>query len=373
MTVGTIGHVGHGKTVLTAAMTKLLHDRHSELNVFVPVDALEPDGHGVAAVEYQTENRYYEHLDSPGRFFVRNMIAFLDLDIAILVVAASDGVVSETVEHMGLARQVGVPSLVVALTKADGQSAERLDAAEREVRAALTEQGFPGDEAQVIRVSGLMALQSDPEWTRSVENLLDALDNVPELPRELDQPFLMAVEDVIPVADRGAMVTGWVERGRVEVGAEIEVVGFRDEPLTTTVAAIEAYRTTIDSLQAGDVAGLWLATHDVTHGQILAAPGSVTASTEFEGLVYILTEEEGGRPIPVFSDQPMQFYVRTAGVAGVVTLPDGTDKVVPGTSATIRVTLTLPLPLEEGLRFAVRDDDCTVGVGRVGVLHASDR
>ena len=378
--IGTIGHVDHGKTTLTAAITKVLHDKHPDLNPFTPFDEIDkaPEEKqrgitiNIAHVEYQTDKRHYAHVDAPGHAdYIKNMITgAAQMDGAILVVAATDGPMAQTHEHILLARQVGVPYLLVALNKSDAVDDEEiLELVELEVREALTKQGFPGDDAPVIRVSALKALEGDPEWTKSVEELMDAVDeNVPEPARDVDQPFLMPIEDVNTITGRGTVVTGRVERGRLNVNEEVEIVGIREKAIKTTCTSMESFHKTTDFVQAGDNVGLLLRgtkREEVERGQVVVKPGSITPHTEFEGQVYILTKDEGGRHNPFYSNYRPQFYFRTTDVTGVITLPEGTEMVMPGDNTEIHVDLIQPIAMEEGLLFAIREGGRTVGSGRV--------
>ncbi|MCL2090955.1 MAG: elongation factor Tu [Micrococcales bacterium] len=378
--IGTIGHVDHGKTTLTAAITKVLHDKHPELNPFTPFDEIdkapEEKARGItiniAHVEYQTDKRHYAHVDAPGHAdYIKNMITgAAQMDGAILVVAATDGPMAQTHEHILLARQVGVPYLLVALNKSDAVDDEEiLELVELEVREALTKQGFPGDDAPVVRVSALKALEGDPEWTKSVEELMEAVDeNVPEPARDVDQPFLMPIEDVNTITGRGTVVTGRVERGRLNVNEEVEIVGIREKATKTTCTSMESFHKTTDFVQAGDNVGLLLRgtkREEVERGQVVVKPGSITPHTQFEGQVYILTKDEGGRHNPFYTNYRPQFYFRTTDVTGVITLPEGTEMVMPGDNTEIHVDLIQPIAMEEGLLFAIREGGRTVGSGRV--------
>jgi len=378
--IGTIGHVDHGKTTLTAAITKVLHARYPDLNPFTPFDAIdkapEEKARGItiniAHVEYQTEKRHYAHVDAPGHAdYIKNMITgAAQMDGAILVVAATDGPMAQTHEHILLARQVGVPYLLVALNKADAVDDEEiLELVELEVREALTKQGFPGDDVPVVRVSALKALDGDPEWTKTVEELLEAVDeSVPEPARDVDQPFLMPIEDVNTITGRGTVVTGRVERGTLKVNEEVEIVGIREKATKTTCTSMESFHKTADFVQAGDNVGLLLRgvkREEVERGQVVVKPGSITPHTEFEGQVYILTKDEGGRHNPFYSNYRPQFYFRTTDVTGVITLPEGTEMVMPGDNTEIHVDLIQPIAMEEGLLFAIREGGRTVGSGRV--------
>ncbi|GLY63552.1 elongation factor Tu [Amycolatopsis taiwanensis] len=378
--IGTIGHVDHGKTTLTAAITKVLHDKYPELNesrAFDQIDnAPEEKQRGITInishVEYQTEKRHYAHVDAPGHAdYIKNMITgAAQMDGAILVVAATDGPMPQTREHVLLARQVGVPYIVVALNKADMVDDEEiLELVELEVRELLSSQEFPGDDAPVVKVSGLKALEGDEKWAQSVLELMEAVDeNVPDPVRDLDKPFLMPIEDVFTITGRGTVVTGRVERGQINVNEEVEIVGIRDKSTKTTVTGVEMFRKLLDSGQAGDNVGLLLRgikREDVERGQVVVKPGTTTPHTEFEGSVYILSKDEGGRHTPFFNNYRPQFYFRTTDVTGVVTLPEGTEMVMPGDNTNIKVQLIQPVAMDEGLRFAIREGGRTVGAGQV--------
>jgi elongation factor Tu len=378
--IGTIGHIDHGKTTLTAAITKVLHDKYPDLNeasAFDQIDkAPEEKARGItisiAHVEYQTENRHYAHVDCPGHAdYIKNMITgAAQMDGAILVVAATDGPMPQTKEHVLLARQVGVPYIVVALNKADMVDDEEiLELVELEVRELLSEYEFPGDEVPVVRVSALKALEGDPEWADKLMELMNAVDTaIPEPQRDVDKPFLMPVEDVFTITGRGTVVTGRVERGVVKVNEEVEIVGIRPSSTKTTVTGVEMFRKLLDQGQAGDNVGLLLRgikREDVERGQVVVKPGSITPHTNFEGSVYILSKDEGGRHTPFFNNYRPQFYFRTTDVTGVVTLPQGTEMVMPGDNTEMTVELIQPIAMEEGLRFAIREGGRTVGAGRV--------
>ncbi|WP_020662802.1 elongation factor Tu [Amycolatopsis benzoatilytica] len=378
--IGTIGHVDHGKTTLTAAITKVLHDAYPELNearAFDQIDnAPEERQRGITInishVEYQTEKRHYAHVDAPGHAdYIKNMITgAAQMDGAILVVAATDGPMPQTREHVLLARQVGVPYIVVALNKADMVDDEEiLELVELEVRELLSSQEFPGDDAPVVRVSGLKALEGDEKWGQAVLELMHAVDdNVPDPVRELDKPFLMPIEDVFTITGRGTVVTGRVERGVVNVNEEVEIVGIREKSTKTTVTGVEMFRKLLDSGQAGDNVGLLLRgikREDVERGQVVVKPGTTTPHTDFEGRVYILSKDEGGRHTPFFNNYRPQFYFRTTDVTGVVTLPEGTEMVMPGDNTDISVQLIQPVAMDENLRFAIREGGRTVGAGQV--------
>ncbi|MBM7816850.1 elongation factor Tu [Brevibacterium paucivorans] len=378
--IGTIGHVDHGKTTLTAAITKVLADKYPDLNearAFDQVDnAPEEKERGitinVSHVEYQTEKRHYAHVDAPGHAdYIKNMITgAAQMDGAILVVAATDGPMPQTREHVLLARQVGVPYIVVALNKSDMvDDEELLELVEMEVRELLSSQEFDGDDAPVIRVSALKALEGEAEWVKSVEDLMEAVDeNVPEPERDIDKPFLMPVEDVFTITGRGTVVTGRVERGVLLPNEEIEIVGIKPQSSKTTVTAIEMFRKTLPDARAGENVGLLLRgtkRDEVERGQVIVKPGSITPHTNFEGQVYILAKDEGGRHNPFYSNYRPQFYFRTTDVTGVITLPEGTEMVMPGDNTDMSVELIQPIAMEEGLRFAIREGGRTVGAGRV--------
>ncbi|TQN41344.1 translation elongation factor 1A (EF-1A/EF-Tu) [Blastococcus colisei] len=382
--IGTIGHIDHGKTTLTAAITKVLHDKYPNLNeasAFDQIDkAPEEKARGItisiAHVEYQTENRHYAHVDCPGHAdYIKNMITgAAQMDGAILVVAATDGPMPQTKEHVLLARQVGVPYIVVALNKADMVDDEEiLELVELEVRELLSEYEFPGDDVPVVRVSALKALEGDAEWGDKLMELMNAVDTaIPEPEREIDKPFLMPVEDVFTITGRGTVVTGRVERGIVKVSEEIEIVGIRENSTKTTVTGVEMFRKLLDQGQAGDNVGLLLRgikREDVERGQVVVKPGSITPHTNFEGSVYILSKDEGGRHTPFFNNYRPQFYFRTTDVTGVVTLPAGTEMVMPGDNTEMTVELIQPIAMEEGLRFAIREGGRTVGAGRVVTIN----
>ena len=377
--IGTIGHVDHGKTTLTAAITKVLHDKFPDLNeasAFDQIDkAPEEKARGITInishVEYQTEKRHYAHVDAPGHAdYIKNMITgAAQMDGAILVVAATDGPMPQTREHVLLARQVGVPYILVALNKADMvDDDEIIELVEMEVRELLASQEFDED-APVIKVSALKALEGDEKWGESVMELMQAVDDsVPDPVRETDKPFLMPVEDVFTITGRGTVVTGRIERGSVNVNEEVEIVGIRPGSTKTTVTGIEMFRKLLDSGQAGDNVGLLvrgIKREDVERGQVIIKPGTTTPHTEFEGNAYILSKDEGGRHTPFFNNYRPQFYFRTTDVTGVVTLPEGTEMVMPGDNTEMSVTLIQPVAMDEGLRFAIREGGRTVGAGRV--------
>ena len=377
--VGTIGHVDHGKTTLTAAISKVLADKYPDLNEkrdFGMIDSAPEERQrgitiNIAHIEYQTEKRHYAHVDAPGHAdYVKNMITgAAQMDGAILVVAATDGPMAQTREHVLLARQVGVPTLLVALNKADMvDDEELLDLVEMEVRDLLSSQEFDGDDAPVIRVSALKALEGDPEWVAKVEELMEAVDTyIPDPVRETDKPFLMPIEDVFTITGRGTVVTGRAERGTLKINSEVEIVGIR--PIQkTTVTGIEMFHKQLDEAWAGENCGLLLRglkRDDVERGQVVVEPGSITPHTEFEANVYILSKDEGGRHNPFYSNYRPQFYFRTTDVTGVITLPEGTEMVMPGDNTEMTVTLIQPIAMEEGLGFAIREGGRTVGSGRV--------
>lgn len=377
--VGTIGHVDHGKTTLTAAISKVLADKYPDLNEkrdFGMIDSAPEERQrgitiNIAHIEYQTEKRHYAHVDAPGHAdYVKNMITgAAQMDGAILVVAATDGPMAQTREHVLLARQVGVPTLLVALNKADMvDDEELLDLVEMEVRDLLSSQEFDGDNAPVIRVSALKALEGDPEWVAKIEELMDAVDTyIPDPVREKDKPFLMPIEDVFTITGRGTVVTGRAERGTLKVNSEVEIVGIR--PIQkTTVTGIEMFHKQLDEAWAGENCGLLLRglkRDDVERGQVVVEPGSITPHTEFEANVYILSKDEGGRHNPFYSNYRPQFYFRTTDVTGVITLPEGTEMVMPGDNTDMTVDLIQPIAMEEGLGFAIREGGRTVGSGRV--------
>ena len=376
--IGTIGHVDHGKTTLTAAITKVLHDKYPDLNEYTPFDQVDnaPEERdrgitiNVSHVEYQTEKRHYAHVDAPGHAdYVKNMITgAAQMDGAILVVAATDGPMAQTREHVLLARQVGVPTILIALNKSDMvDDEEMMELVEEECRDLLESQDFDRD-APIIQVSALKALEGDPEWVAKVEELMDAVDEyIPTPERDMDKPFLMPIEDVFTITGRGTVVTGRVERGKLPINSEVEILGIR-EPQKTTVTGIEMFHKSMDEAWAGENCGLLLRgtkRDEVERGQVVAVPGSITPHTDFEGQVYILKKEEGGRHNPFFSNYRPQFYFRTTDVTGVITLPEGTDMVMPGDTTEISVELIQPIAMEPGLGFAIREGGRTVGSGRV--------
>ena len=378
--IGTIGHIDHGKTTLTAAITKVLHDKYPDVNPFTPFDMIDkaPEERqrgitiSIAHVEYQTEARHYAHVDCPGHAdYIKNMITgAAQMDGAILVVAATDGPMPQTKEHVLLARQVGVPAIVVALNKCDMVDDEEiLELVDMEVRELLDTYEFPGDDTPIIRVAAVPALAGDEKWGQSVLELMDAVDEFIKTPeREIDKPFLMPIEDVFTITGRGTVVTGRIERGIVKVNEEVQIVGIRPETTKTTVTGVEMFRKLLDEGQAGENVGLLLRgikREDVERGQVVCKPNSVTPHTEFEAQVYILGKDEGGRHTPFFNNYRPQFYFRTTDVTGVVTLPEGTEMVMPGDNTTMKVDMIQPIAMEEGLRFAIREGGRTVGAGRV--------
>jgi elongation factor Tu len=373
-----MGHIDHGKTTLTAAITKVLSERVGGSS-FTPFDQIDkaPEERqrgitiSIAHVEYETANRHYAHVDMPGHAdYVKNMITgAAQIDGAILVVSASDGPMPQTREHVLLARQVGVPYIVVALNKADMvDDEELLELVEMEVRELLTSYDFPGDDVPIVRVSALKALEGDVEWGDKIIELMDAVDSyIPEPVRSTEKPFLMSIEDVMSITGRGTVVTGKVEQGVVKIGDEVEIVGLR--PTTkTTVTGIEMFRKLLDEGRAGDNLGALLRgtkKEDVERGQVLCKPGSITPHTVFEAQVYVLTKEEGGRHKPFFANYRPQFYFRTTDVTGTIELPSGTEMVMPGDNTEMTVTLGKPIAMEEGLTFSIREGGRTVGSGRV--------
>ncbi|MGC5022160.1 elongation factor Tu [Micromonospora sp. DT47] len=378
--IGTIGHIDHGKTTLTAAITKVLHDQFPDLNPYTPFDEIdkapEEKARGItisiAHVEYQTEARHYAHVDCPGHAdYIKNMITgAAQMDGAILVVAATDGPMPQTREHVLLARQVGVPYIVVALNKSDMvDDEELLELVELEVRELLSAQEYPGDDLPVVRVSALRALEGDPEWTGRLMELMNAVDTaIPQPERETEKPFLMPIEDVFTITGRGTVVTGRAERGILKPNEEVEIVGIREKSMKTTCTGIEMFRKLLDEARAGENVGLLLRgikREDVERGMVVVKPGTSTPHTEFEATVYILSKEEGGRHTPFFQNYRPQFYFRTTDVTGVVTLPEGTEMVMPGDNTTMTVKLIQPIAMEENLKFAIREGGRTVGAGRV--------
>ncbi len=383
--VGTIGHVDHGKTTLTSAITKVLSQKGlATVREYAEIakggtfrDASKIVTIAVAHVEYQSERRHYAHVDCPGHAdYIKNMITgAAQMDGAVLVVSAVDGPMPQTREHILLARQVGVPAMVVFLNKVDAvDDPELLDLVELEVRELLKKYDFPGDTIPVVRGSGLLAAQNpnDPKATQCIFDLMKALDeHIPEPKRDIDKPFLMSVEDVFTISGRGTVGTGRVERGKIKTGAEVEVVGLREKPLKTTVTGIEMFRKILDDTQAGDNVGLLLRgveKKDLERGMVIAQPGSVTPHTKFKAQVYILTKEEGGRHTPFFTGYRPQFYFRTTDVTGIVTLPQGVEMVMPGDNVTVEGELIIPVAMEKELRFAVREGGKTVGAGVVSEI-----
>ena len=378
--IGTIGHIDHGKTTLTAAITKVLHDAYPDLNAASAFDEIDkaPEERqrgitiSIAHVEYQTESRHYAHVDCPGHAdYIKNMITgAAQMDGAILVVAATDGPMPQTREHVLLARQVGVPALVVALNKCDMVDDEELiELVEMEVRELLYEYEFPGDDIPVVKVAAFPALQGDEKWGKSVLELMAAVDEyIPTPERETDKPFLMPVEDVFTITGRGTVITGRIERGIVKVGEEVEIIGIREVAQKSTVTGVEMFRKLLDEGQAGENVGLLLRgtkREDIERGMVVIKPGTTTPHTNFEASVYILSKEEGGRHTPFFNNYRPQFYFRTTDVTGVVTLPEGTEMVMPGDNTEMVVELIQPIAMDEGLRFAIREGGRTVGAGRV--------
>ena len=378
LNIGTIGHIDHGKTTLTAAITNVLHKQNPAV-AFTPFDQIDkaPEERergitiAVAHVEYETDNRHYAHVDCPGHAdYVKNMITgAAQMDGAILVVSAADGPMPQTREHVLLARQVGVPSIVVFLNKADMvDDEELLELVELEVRELLSSYEFPGDDIPVIRGSALRALEGDADWEQSILDLMAAVDSyIPEPPRDVERPFLMPIEDVFSITGRGTVVTGRVEQGIVRTGEQVEIVGIRPT-VTTTVTGVEMFRKILDEGRAGDNIGVLLRgikKDEVERGQVVAKPKSITPHTEFEAQVYVLSKDEGGRHTPFFNNYRPQFYFRTTDVTGTVELPAGTEMVMPGDNTEMHVNLIQPIAMDEGLRFAIREGGRTVGAGRV--------
>ena len=382
LNVGTMGHIDHGKTTLTAAITRVLADRNPNVTAtaFDQIDkAPEEKARGITInishVEYETDNRHYAHVDMPGHAdYIKNMITgAAQVDGAILVVAATDGPMPQTREHVLLARQVGVPSIVVALNKVDMVDDEEiLELVELEVRELLTEYEFPGDDTPIVRVSALKALEGDADAAEAVAELMAAVDSfIPEPARDLDKPFLMPIEDVFSITGRGTVVTGKVEQGIVKVGDEIEIVGLRTTA-KTVCTGVEMFKKLLDEGRAGDNIGALLRgtkKEEVERGQVLAKPGSITPHTDFQAQVYVLTKEEGGRHTPFFANYHPQFYFRTTDVTGTISLPEGTEMVMPGDNTEMSVQLGKPIAMEEGLRFAIREGGRTVGAGRVTKIN----
>ena len=378
--IGTIGHIDHGKTTLTAAISKVLHDKYPNLNEASAFDTIDkaPEERqrgitiSIAHIEYQTEKRHYAHVDCPGHAdYVKNMITgAAQMDGAILVVAATDGPMPQTKEHVLLARQVGVPYIVVALNKSDMVDDEEImELVEMEVRELLSSYEFPGDDLPVVRVSALKALEGEQKWVDSVAELMDTVDEyIPEPVRDLDKPFMMPVEDVFTITGRGTVVTGRIERGVLKVNEEIEIVGIREQSTRTTVTGIEMFRKLLDEGRAAENVGLLLRgtkREDVERGQVIVKPGTITPHTEFEAQAYILSKDEGGRHTPFYDNYRPQFYFRTTDVTGVVHLPEGTEMVMPGDNTDMRVELIQPIAMEDGLMFNIREGGRTVGAGRV--------
>jgi elongation factor Tu len=379
LNIGTMGHIDHGKTTLTAAITKVLHERNPDVP-FTPFDQIDkaPEEKqrgitiSIAHVEYETDNRHYAHVDMPGHAdYIKNMITgAAQIDGAILVVSAPDGPMPQTREHVLLARQVGVPYIVVALNKVDMvDDEELLELVELEVRELLTQYEFPGDDTPIVRMSALKALEGDQAAEAQVLELMEAVDSyVPEPERVIDKPFLMPVEDVFTITGRGTVATGRVEQGTVKVGEQVEIVGIRPKTTTTVVTGVEMFRKLLDQGQAGDNIGVLLRgtrRDEIERGQVLAKPGSITPHTEFTAQVYVLSKEEGGRHTPFFNNYRPQFYFRTTDVTGEVSLPEGTEMAMPGDNTEMQVKLIQPIAMAEGLRFAIREGGRTVGAGRV--------
>jgi elongation factor Tu len=379
LNIGTMGHIDHGKTTLTAAITKVLHERNPDVP-YTPFDQIDkaPEEKqrgitiSIAHVEYETDRRHYAHVDMPGHAdYIKNMITgAAQIDGAILVVSAPDGPMPQTREHVLLARQVGVPYIVVALNKVDMvDDEELLELVELEVRELLTQYEFPGDDTPIIRLSALKALEGDQAAEAQVLALMEAVDSyIPEPERVVDKPFLMPVEDVFTITGRGTVATGRVEQGTIKVGEQVEIVGIRPQTTSTVVTGVEMFRKLLDQGQAGDNIGVLLRgtkRDEIERGQVLAKPGSITPHTEFTAQVYVLSKEEGGRHTPFFNNYRPQFYFRTTDVTGEVTLPEGTEMAMPGDNTEMTVKLIQPIALTEGLRFAIREGGRTVGAGRV--------
>ena len=378
--IGTIGHVDHGKTTLTAAISAHLAGKYGNEKVdFANIDkAPEERERGItintAHIEYSTANRHYAHVDCPGHAdYVKNMITgAAQMDGAILVIAATDGPMAQTREHILLARQVGVPRMVVFMNKCDMvDDAELLDLVEMEIRELLTEYGYDGDNTPIIRGSALKALEGDEEWGKKIDELMDAVDTWIETPvRDTDKPFLMPIEDVFTITGRGTVVTGRVERGQLKLNDEVEIVGIKDTK-KTVVTGIEMFRKQLDYAEAGDNAGVLLrgiSREEVERGQVLAKPGSVTPHTKFKATVYVLSKEEGGRHTPFFTNYRPQFYFRTTDVTGVIELPQGTEMVMPGDNVEFTVELIAPIAIENGTKFSIREGGRTVGAGNVSEI-----
>jgi elongation factor Tu len=377
--IGTIGHIDDGKTTLTAAITKVLHDKYPDVNPFTPFDQIDkaPEERqrgitiSIAHVEYQTEARHYAHVDCPGHAdYIKNMITgAAQMDGAILVVAGTDGPMPQTKEHVLLARQVGVPAIVVALNKCDTADPDLLELVEEEIRELLTKYEFPGKDTPIVRISALKALEGDAKWADSIMELMTAVDTfIPTPVREIEKPFLMPVEDVFTITGRGTVITGRIERGQVKVNEEVEIVGIRETSQKTIVTGIEMFRKLLDEGQAGENVGLLLRgtkREDVERGMCVVKPGTSTPHTNFEAQVYILSKDEGGRHTPFFNNYRPQFYFRTTDVTGVCELPNGVEMVMPGDNTEMKVELIQPIAMEDGLRFAIREGGRTVGAGRV--------
>lgn len=377
--IGTIGHVDHGKTTTTAAITKVLADQYPEENEAFAFDMIDkaPEEKergitiNISHVEYSTPKRHYAHVDAPGHAdYIKNMITgAAQMDGAILVVAATDGPMPQTREHVLLARQVGVPYILVALNKCDMVDDEEIiELVEMEIRELLAEQDYD-EEAPIVHISALKALEGEDKWVQSVVDLMEACDNsIPDPQRATDQPFLMPIEDIFTITGRGTVVTGRVERGRLNVNEDVEIIGIQEKSQTTTVTGIEMFRKMMDYTEAGDNCGLLLRgtkREDVERGQVVIKPGAYTPHTKFEGSVYVLKKEEGGRHTPFMNNYRPQFYFRTTDVTGVVHLPEGTEMVMPGDNVEMSVELIQPVAMDEGLRFAIREGSRTVGAGRV--------
>ena len=377
--IGTIGHVDHGKTTTTAAITKVLADQYPEENTAFAFDQIDKDPEekergitiNISHVEYSTPKRHYAHVDAPGHAdYIKNMITgAAQMDGAILVVAATDGPMPQTREHVLLARQVGVPYILVALNKCDMVDDEEIiELVEMEIRELLAEQDYD-EEAPIVHISALKALEGDQKWVDAIVELMQACDDsIPDPVREMDKPFLMPIEDIFTITGRGTVVTGRVERGTLNVNEEVEIIGIKDKAQKTTVTGIEMFRKMMDYTEAGDNCGLLLrgiSRDDVERGQVVVKPGAYTPHTKFEGSVYVLKKEEGGRHTPFMDNYRPQFYFRTTDVTGVIKLPEGTEMVMPGDNVDIAVELIQPVAMDEGLRFAIREGSRTVGAGRV--------
>ncbi|MDR1512333.1 MAG: elongation factor Tu [Propionibacteriaceae bacterium] len=378
--IGTIGHIDHGKTTLTAAITMVLHEQFPDLNAVSAFDQIDkaPEERqrgitiSIAHVEYQTDKRHYAHVDCPGHAdYVKNMITgAAQMDGAILVVAATDGPMPQTHEHVLLARQVGVPAMVVALNKVDMVDDEEIiELVEMEVRELLTKQEFDGDNCPVVRVAAYPAMNGDPKWKPGIVELMQAVDEyIPQPERDIDKPFLMPIEDVFTITGRGTVVTGRIERGIIRTGEKVDIIGIRPSKVESTVTGVEMFRKILDEGRAGENVGVLLRgtkKDDVERGMVVCKPGSTTPHTEFEGRVYVLTKEEGGRHKPFFTNYSPQFYFRTTDVTGTVHLPEGTEMVMPGDDTDMTVVLNKPIAMEEGLKFAIREGGRTVGAGNV--------